>query len=64
MSNGHVYAASLDGKLYVLTEKGGKLVQQLPLGKAISASPAASNGWLVVGNREGVLYGLSSRGAP
>lgn len=50
-----VYAPSLDGKLHVLDLASGKKLEAHDLGGPLAASPAISDGFLVVGTTEGVL---------
>jgi outer membrane protein assembly factor BamB len=56
-----VYAASLDGNLYVLDLDKGTQIQKLELGRGIAASPAVGRSCLVIGTREGVLYCLGKK---
>lgn len=56
-----VYAASLDGKLYVLDLAKGLELKKFDLGSAVAASPAVGEGCLVVGTEKGVLYCLGAK---
>jgi outer membrane protein assembly factor BamB len=53
-----VHVGSLDGKLYSLDLATGKQLGVLELDDGISASPAISNGRLVIGTQKGSLYCL------
>jgi outer membrane protein assembly factor BamB len=56
-----VFAASLDGKLYVLDLAKGTELKKHDLGSAVLASPAVGGGCLVVGTEKGVLYCLGAK---
>lgn len=55
-----VYAASLDGFLYSLDLETGKNLGSIELDEGISASPAISDGKLIIGTQKGTLYCLES----
>ena len=63
IAGGRVYAASLDGKLYVVDLQKGTKIQSISLGEAIAASPAVADGCLVIGTGDGWLYCLGSKRA-
>ncbi len=56
-----VYVGSGDGSLYVLQVTDAKLVQKLALGRSVMASPAVSQGRLVIGTTDNWLYCLGKR---
>jgi outer membrane protein assembly factor BamB len=57
-----VYVPSNDGKLYVLTLATGERIQAIELAtRGILASPAVSDGRLVIGTIDGMLYCLGQK---
>jgi outer membrane protein assembly factor BamB len=51
-----VFVGSTDGRLYELDLAKGTKLSEFDAGAAITASPAVSNGRLVVGTHDGRLY--------
>jgi outer membrane protein assembly factor BamB len=56
-----VFAASLDGKLYVLDLAKGTELKKFDLGAPVPGSPAVGDGCLVIGTEKGVLYCLGAK---
>ncbi|MBX3393834.1 MAG: PQQ-like beta-propeller repeat protein [Phycisphaerae bacterium] len=51
-----VFVGSSDGRLYALSLRTGESVWEYDTGSAISASPAAGRGHLVIGDEDGTVY--------
>ncbi|MFB3066652.1 MAG: PQQ-binding-like beta-propeller repeat protein [Planctomycetota bacterium] len=58
VSDGAVYAASLDGTLYVLDLDSGELRWKYEAGAAIKASPAVSDGLVFFGDEDGTFHAV------
>lgn len=56
-----VFVGSLDGRLYAISLRTGESVWEYDTGSAISASPAAGRGRLVIGVEDGTVYCFGSR---
>jgi outer membrane protein assembly factor BamB len=56
-----VYVGTTAGALYVLDLEKGTQLQKLQLGRGITASAAVSDGRLVIGTTDGVLYCLGKK---
>ena len=61
IAGSRVYIGSTAGVLHVLDRDKGTSVQELKLGKGITASAAVSNGYLVIGTTDGALYCLGKK---
>jgi outer membrane protein assembly factor BamB len=55
-----VFVGSNDGVLYELDLASGRKTWEFTAGGALSASPAAAQGALVIGSQDGVLYCFGS----
>lgn len=55
-----VYQPSSDGNLYVLSLESGTEVGRFEAGSPMSASPAVSDGRLVIGTEDGIVYCLGA----
>ena len=51
-----MFVGSSDGRLYVLDAVSGSKAWEFDTGAAITASPAVSDGRVVVGSQDGRLY--------
>ena len=59
--NGTVYAANLDGRVYVLnTENGDEVIESIDLGGPLSASPVVVNSSIVFATQRGVIFALDA----
>jgi len=56
VSANRVFIGSSDGNLYELDLVSGAKTWQFAAGAALTASPAAAQGALVIGSQDGVLY--------
>jgi len=61
VSEGTVYAGSLDNNLYALNESSGGVLWTWGTNGAVVASPAAYNGVVYVASQDQTLYALSTR---
>jgi outer membrane protein assembly factor BamB len=61
ISGQRVYVGSMDGFLYVIDLNKGTEIQKIDLGSPIIASPAVSNGCLVIATTNGVVYCLGKK---
>jgi outer membrane protein assembly factor BamB len=61
VAGNRVYVGGISGTLFVLDLAKGTEVQRLQLGKGITASPAVSDGCLVIGTTDGWLYCLGKK---
>ena len=61
VAGNRVYVGTTSGFLFVLDADKGTLVQELKLGKGIVASPAVSDGCLVIGTTDGKLVCLGTK---
>jgi outer membrane protein assembly factor BamB len=61
IAGNRVYVGNTGGTLFVLDLDKGNEVQKLQLGKGITASAAVSDGCLVIGTTDGVLYCLGKK---
>jgi outer membrane protein assembly factor BamB len=55
------YFGSAAGTFFAVDLAKGTLVQSLPLGERIVASPAAARGCIVIGTTDGLLYCLGKK---
>ena len=53
-----VLVGSADGRLYGVAVADGLERWAADLGAPVSASPAVSDGWIIVGTEDGVVHGL------
>ena len=53
-----MFVGSSDGNLYELDLATGKKVWEFTAGAALTASPAAAGGALVIGSQDGTVYCL------
>jgi outer membrane protein assembly factor BamB len=53
-----VVVGSADGRLYGVAVGDGSERWALDLGSPVAASPAVSEGWIIIGTEDGVVHGL------
>jgi len=53
-----VLFGSEDGRLYRLKLEDGKEIQSIDLGQPLTGSPAVVEGWVVIGDEDGHVYGF------
>jgi outer membrane protein assembly factor BamB len=56
-----VYFGNTGGTFFVVDLEKGTELQRMPLGRAITASPAVGDGYLVIGTTDGMLYCLGKK---
>jgi outer membrane protein assembly factor BamB len=56
-----VIIGSMDGKLYQIDVRTGRVITQYEIGASISSTCAVSNGWIFVGCEDGSVYAFSTR---
>ncbi|HEX78725.1 MAG TPA: PQQ-binding-like beta-propeller repeat protein [Dehalococcoidia bacterium] len=60
LCNGSIYAANMDGKVYVIDAGSGGLVTAIDLGAAISSTPVAVGDEVFVATEEGRVYSINT----
>jgi outer membrane protein assembly factor BamB len=63
VSGSRVFFGTADGRLTALDVKSGKKAWEYEAGGDLNASPAISNGKLVIGNKDGTLYCFGAKPA-
>ena len=53
-----VLFGSEDGRLYRLKLEDGEEIQSIDLGQPLTGSPAVVEGWVVIGDEDGHVYGF------
>jgi outer membrane protein assembly factor BamB len=53
-----VVFGSEDGRLYRVSLAEGKEIQVIDVGQPLTGSPAVVQGWLVIGDEDGHVYGF------